>query len=156
MHQLRITGTEKTVMVSNPLPSANLSAPGAEEAVNDSAAQVTKDWIAILRCLHLCVNHLLSITQRLRVRGAQASVPEAPLGLYGQGDRSGLSAVQLWQFELVIDVKTTLSQTKAGRQSHVLPSLCLPLFATLHVLEFSYFTVYTTHACPCRLLKRPR
>ena len=69
------------------------------------------------------MNHLLSITQRLRVRGAQASVPEAPLGLYGQGDRSGLRAVQLWQFELVIDVKTTLSQTKAGRQSHVLPSL---------------------------------
>ena len=106
--------------------------------------------------LDLCVNHLLSITQRLRVRGAQASVPEAPLGLCGQGDRSGLRAVQLWQFELTIDVKTTLSQTKAGRQSHVLPSLCLPLFATLHVSEFSYFTVYTTHACPCRLLKRPR
>ena len=36
---------------------------------------------------------------------------------------SGLGAVQLGQIEPMTGVKTTLSQTKAGKQSHVLPSL---------------------------------
>ena len=57
------------------------------------------------------------------MRGAHECVPEAPLRAYGRGDGSGLGAVQLGQIEIMIDVKTTLSQTKAGRQSHNLPSL---------------------------------
>ena len=61
--------------------------------------------------------------QRWHARGAHACVPEAPLRAYGRGDGSGLGAVQLGQIELVMCTKTTLSQTKAGRQSHNLPSL---------------------------------
>ena len=61
--------------------------------------------------------------QRQHVRGAHACVPEAPLRAYGRGDGSGLGAVQLGQIEIVTHAKTTLSQTKAGKQSHNLPSL---------------------------------
>ena len=45
------------------------------------------------------------------------------LRVCGRGDGSGLGAVQLGQIELVMCAKTTSSQTKAGRQSHNLPSL---------------------------------
>ena len=97
--------------------------------------QSCKDSMCAER-MHACQRHLC-----VRTVGAMEAVWEQ---------------CSLGNVDFVTDMKTTLSQTKAGRQSHVLPSLCLPLFATLHVSEFSYFTVYTTHACPCRLLKRPR
>ena len=85
------------------------------------------------------------------MRGAQASVPEAPLGLHGQGDRSGLRAVQLGQFELMIDTKNHIvaNQGRKAKSCFAFTVFAFVCYTTrvrvqlLHCLHYACMPVST-------------